>query len=237
MTLHVRHIFFYIFSPSTKMWKCLISRLWRTWTQDHDPLFLFLNFDTVLEFNSRKNCQHLMNWTRWNKRNKVWSSETSLFKWHFHRCRHHCYISSLLRADGEWGGGDFPRLLWMWPIATFIGKQNQNTTKRNPQLFDSLPTRCIYLATYNLSGMIPCYDALVNFPKSKRFFIWMKSNNLALKSWSALPHTCSITMHVTLFFVVFRPKYVVPSQLLRSVRLVNPQFRGYGQQVRQLIFR
>ena len=173
MTLHVRHIFLYIFLPSTKMWKCLISRLWRTWTQDHDLLFLFLNFDTVLEFNSRKNCQHLMNWTRWNKRNKVWSSETSLFKWHFHRCRHHCYISSLLRADGEWWGGDFPRLLWMWPIATFIGKQNQNTTKRNPQLFDSLPTRCIYLATYNLSGMIPCYDALVNFPKSKRFFIWM----------------------------------------------------------------
>ena len=33
------------FLPSTKMWKCLISRLWRTWTQDHDLLFLFLNFD------------------------------------------------------------------------------------------------------------------------------------------------------------------------------------------------
>ena len=109
-----------------------------------------------------------------------------------------------LPIKGWWGlgGGDFPRLLWMWPIATFIlGKQNQNTTKRNPQLFDSLPTRCIYLATYFLSGMIPCYDALVNFPKSKRFFIWMKSNNLALKSWSALPHTCSITMHITLFFL------------------------------------
>ena len=142
-----------------------------------------------------------------------------------------------LMGGGGGLGGDFPRLLWMWAIATFIGKQNQNTTKRNPQLFDSLPTRCIYLATYNLSGMIPCYDALVNFPKSKRFFIWMKSNNLALKSWSALPHTCSITMHITFFFVVFRPKYVVPSQLLRSVRVVNPQFRGYGQQVRQLISR
>ena len=50
------------------------------WTQDHNFLFLFLNFDSLLEFNSRKNCWHLTNWTRWNKRNKVWSSTT----WPFH---------------------------------------------------------------------------------------------------------------------------------------------------------
>lgn len=47
MTLHVRHIFLYIFLPSTKMWKCLISRLWRTRTQENAFLFLNLNFDTV----------------------------------------------------------------------------------------------------------------------------------------------------------------------------------------------
>ena len=43
--------------------------------------FLFFS-DAVrhLEFNSRKNCQHLTHWTRWNKRNKVWSSMTFLFK-------------------------------------------------------------------------------------------------------------------------------------------------------------
>lgn len=34
-----------------------------------------------------------------------------------------------------------------------------------------------------------------------------------------------------------RPKYVVPSQLLRSVRLVNLQFRGYGQQDAQEFLR
>ncbi|KAL9988519.1 hypothetical protein ACROYT_G002974 [Oculina patagonica] len=34
-----------------------------------------------------------------------------------------------------------------------------------------------------------------------------------------------------------RPKYVVPSQLLRSVRLINSQFRGYGQQDAQEFLR
>ena len=38
---------------------------------------------TYLEFTSRKKCQHLTNWTRWNKSDKVWSSATSLFKWRF----------------------------------------------------------------------------------------------------------------------------------------------------------
>ena len=35
---------------------------------------------SLLEFNSRENCQHLMNWTRWNKCDKVWNSAASLFK-------------------------------------------------------------------------------------------------------------------------------------------------------------
>lgn len=38
---------------------------------------------------------------------------------------------------------------------------------------------------------------------------------------------------ITNIFILFRPKYIVPSQLLRSVRLINSQFRGYGQQVSQ----
>ena len=58
--------------------------LWRTWTQDHDFLFLLLNFDTVSKnWTPEKHCQHLTNWARWNKRDKVWSSATSLFKWRF----------------------------------------------------------------------------------------------------------------------------------------------------------
>ncbi|XP_015764773.1 PREDICTED: ubiquitin carboxyl-terminal hydrolase 20-like [Acropora digitifera] len=38
-------------------------------------------------------------------------------------------------------------------------------------------------------------------------------------------------------FIIAIPKYVVPSQLLRSVRLVNLQFRGYGQQDAQEFLR
>ena len=33
----------------------------------------------LLEFNSRKNCQHLTNWTRWNKHDKVWNSARDFF--------------------------------------------------------------------------------------------------------------------------------------------------------------
>ena len=38
----------------------------------------------------------------------------------------------------------------MWPPATFIGKYKKNRTKRNPLLFDSLPTCCVYWTTWNL---------------------------------------------------------------------------------------
>ena len=48
---------------------------------------------SLFKFSSRKICQHLMNWTSWNKHGKVRSSVNSLFKWHFHSLR--CYLSSL----------------------------------------------------------------------------------------------------------------------------------------------
>ena len=51
---------------------------------------------SLLEFNSRKNCQHLTNWTRRNKRYLVWSSRNSPFKWRFHSRRCRCCLSSLL---------------------------------------------------------------------------------------------------------------------------------------------
>ena len=34
---------------------------------------------SLLEFSSGKICQHLTNWTRWDKHRKVWSSANSLF--------------------------------------------------------------------------------------------------------------------------------------------------------------
>ena len=53
---------------------------------------------SLLEFNSRKNCQHLTNWTRWNKRDNVWRSSNSHFEWRFRSRRHRCCLSSLMSA-------------------------------------------------------------------------------------------------------------------------------------------
>ena len=74
------------------------------WTQDNDFLFLFLNFEKCFgEFKSRKNCQHLTN-QRWNKRDKVWSNATLLFKWRFRSRRRHCCLSSQLKNKGRRDG-------------------------------------------------------------------------------------------------------------------------------------
>ena len=56
--------------------------------------------DSPLEFNSRKNCQHFMNWMscNWDKRDKVWCGANSLFKWRFRNRRRHCCLSSLLAS-------------------------------------------------------------------------------------------------------------------------------------------
>ena len=56
---------------------------------------------SLLEFNSRKNCQHLANWRRGKERDKVWSSATSLFKWRFHSCCHSCCLRSLILSPGK----------------------------------------------------------------------------------------------------------------------------------------
>ena len=50
-----------------------------------------LRHSFFLEFNSREKYEHLTNWTRWNKRDKVWSSANSLFSWSFRsRQSRHC---------------------------------------------------------------------------------------------------------------------------------------------------
>ena len=43
-----------------------------------------------------KNCQHLTNWTKWNKREKLWSSATSLFNWRFRSRRGRFWLNSLI---------------------------------------------------------------------------------------------------------------------------------------------
>lgn len=96
---------------TTKTWKYQIF-FFLSWTLIHSSL---------LEFNSRKNCQHLTNWTRWDKRDKVWSSANSLFKWHFlSRCHRHC-LSALVKSQGgiKWLGSSFSSVfvLFMMKVA------------------------------------------------------------------------------------------------------------------------
>ena len=81
---------------TTTTWNCLISRF----SEDvNTRLRVSISFPelwcSLLEFNSRKNCQHLTKWTRYNKRDKVWSSANSLFKWRVRGLRRRCCLSSL----------------------------------------------------------------------------------------------------------------------------------------------
>ena len=61
------------------VWKCLISPIvedvnTRQWLSFSFPELRY----SLLEFHSRKDCQHLTNWSRQNKCNKVWCCPTSL---------------------------------------------------------------------------------------------------------------------------------------------------------------
>ena len=66
----------------------------------------------------KKNCQDLTNWTRWNKRNKVWSSANWLFKWRFRSGRRCCCLNSLTTSI------DFKRkLLWRTELKKWLRTQ------------------------------------------------------------------------------------------------------------------
>ena len=58
---------------------------------------------SLLEFKSRKNCQHLTNWTRRNKCYKVCSNATSLFERRFlsRRCRCCVRVSIIISASSR----------------------------------------------------------------------------------------------------------------------------------------
>ena len=90
---------------TTTRWKSLISRFVKDVNTRQRLSFSFLGLRyTLLEFNSRKNCKDLTNWMRQNKRNKVWNSATSLFKWRFRSRRHRCCLSSLLKGQPALSG-------------------------------------------------------------------------------------------------------------------------------------
>ena len=95
--LHVHHAFLYISFQLLHDWRGRENT-----RQRFSYSFLELRC-SLLEFKSRKNCQHLTNWTRWNKCYKVCSSATSLFKRHFlnRRCRCCLRVSIIISASSR----------------------------------------------------------------------------------------------------------------------------------------
>ena len=77
---------------TSRTWKCIISRFVEDVNTRQQLSELWYN---LLEFNSRNNFQHLTNWARWIKRDKVWSSATSLFKRRSRSRRCRCCSRSL----------------------------------------------------------------------------------------------------------------------------------------------
>ena len=88
---------------TTTTWKCLISRFVEDVNTRQQLSYSFPGlWYCPLEFHSKKSCQHLTNYTRWNKRDKVWSSANSLFKWRFRSRRRYRCLSSLLLQHKQW---------------------------------------------------------------------------------------------------------------------------------------
>ena len=88
---------------TTTTWKCLILRFVEDVnTRQRLSFSLPELWYSPLEFNSRKICQHLTNWTSWNKRDKAWSSANSLFEWRFRNRRRLCCLSFLMAPPKKW---------------------------------------------------------------------------------------------------------------------------------------
>ena len=69
---------------TTTVWKCLNWRFVKAGNTGQQLSFSIPElWYSPLEFNYKTFCQDLTNWTRWNKRYKVWSIANSLFKWRF----------------------------------------------------------------------------------------------------------------------------------------------------------
>ena len=106
---------------TTTTWNYLISRFVEDTNTSQRLSFSFPElWYSPLKFNSRKICQHLTNWTRWNMRDKVWSSMKSLFKWRF-GSRHCCCLSSLFTYRSTlWTRGSFWSSLSLWSLSALL---------------------------------------------------------------------------------------------------------------------
>ena len=142
---------------------CLISRVVEDVNPRQRPSFPFHElWYRLLESNSRQIHQHLTNWRRWNKNDKVWSSVNTLFNWHFHSHHCRCCLSSLMNFENSklayWRTitllglfrvaiksqglrtGYFPRLTWTQPhILSWEIEEKYNQKKALPIAH----TRCI----------------------------------------------------------------------------------------------
>ena len=82
-TLHVLFTLFCTFlcrHCTTMTWKWLISYFEENLNTRQRLSFSLPDLRySLLEFRSGKICQHLTNWTRWDKHRKVWSNANSLF--------------------------------------------------------------------------------------------------------------------------------------------------------------
>ena len=116
-------------------WKCVISRFVEDGNTRQQPSFFFLElWYSLLEFNSRKICQHLTNSTSWNMRDKVWGSTNSLFKWRFRsrRRRRRCCLNSLKRPLwGNEGPSWAAKQHISLPVLIHYGHNNKWSVKSN----------------------------------------------------------------------------------------------------------
>ena len=133
-----------------------------------------------LEFNSRKSRQHLTNSTRWNKRDKVWSSANSLFKWRFRSRRRRCCLSSLLTA----------------PTTTDHHSQEQRTVNKR---------RCAQIQTAPRTVHLSCELCEVSERHAFLLMIYWLWDPLkvcwswSLKFWS---HNCFIKVKWKIYYLV-----------------------------------
>ena len=87
-TFHVHHLF-YVRLQRESLVDDVNTRQWLSFS------FPELWY-SLLEFTQEKfQCQHLTNWTSWNKNDKVWSSAKTFYKWRFRSSRHVCCSSTL----------------------------------------------------------------------------------------------------------------------------------------------
>ena len=129
---------------TTTTWKCLISRFVEDVETIQRLASSFPELCSLLQFNSRKICQHLTNWTSWNKRDKVWSSANSLFKWRFRsRRRSYCWSSLMnLKIHSYFEKGcrkkcmrQSRKVLWVVLSSKFFKEIWKNGTRGHGRIF------------------------------------------------------------------------------------------------------